>query len=303
VLKRSPNSVSLEVKRNPVKGKYDPEKAHHKAQVRRKRAKFQGMKMVAHKELRASVEKKLREGRSPESISGRIKNHEKHLPYVSANSITRFLNSVHGRKIEAHRNKLRKKRKWRKRRPKVTALKDRVFIDKRPKTIEKRQRVGDVEADFIVSGRSGKGYLLTVTDRKLRVSFIEIVLPVTIENMEKAFLKIKERFPEIRTITTDNDLLFAQHKRLEKLLGVKMYFCDPYSSWQKGSIENTNGEIRVSIPKGSDISTYTKKFIRTVEDKLNDRYMKCLNFATPQEALEQHRKLKKRADARQKKKK
>ena len=82
----------------------------------------------------------------------------------------------------------------------------------------------------------GKGILRTLVDRKLRSAFIEKVLPVSIRNVERAFLRIKARFPEIRTATTDNDLLLRHHKRLEKLLGIKIYFCHPYRSWEKGSM-------------------------------------------------------------------
>jgi transposase, IS30 family len=116
--------------------------------------------------------------------------------------------------------------------------------------------------------------------------------------MEKAFLRIKDRYPEMKTVTTDNDLLFKHHKRLEELLDVQIYFCHPYHSWEKGTIENVNGEIRKDIPKGSNLSKYTRKFLKTIEDKLNDRYMECLNFATPQELIEKHRKRKKRSDER-----
>ena len=242
------------------------------------------------------------EGRSPESIAGRVTRHEKHLSSISADSIERFLKSVYGRKIEAYRNKIKKKQRRRKRRPKTTTLAERTFIDKRPKTIERRKRVGDAEADFIVSGKSGNGYVLSVTDRKLRISFLEKVFPVSIASMEKAFQKIKKRYPEMKTITTDNDLLFVHHKRLERLLGVKIYFCHPYHSWEKGSIENVNGEVRKYIPKGSDLSAYSLKFLSSIETKLNNRYMKCLNFATPEEMLNMHRKRKKRSSERVKKK-
>lgn len=286
------------MKSNSVNGQYNAKKADLKAGVRRQNAKYQGMKIVTHYDLRQSVEKKLREGRSPESIAGRINRHERQLPSISADSIRRFLKSVYGRKIESYRKTLLIKRKKRHRRSKVTKLKDRTFIDKRPKIIATRGRVGDSEADFIVSGKTGEGYLLTVVDRKLRVSFLEPVLPVTIENMEKAFLKIKKRYPELRTITTDNDLLFVCHKRLEKLLKVKIYFCHPYHSWEKGAIENVNGEIRKYIPKSSDLSKYSPEFLRSVEQKLNDRYMECLKYFSPQEMLDKYRARKKRAKAR-----
>ena len=75
--------------------------------------------------------------------------------------------------------------------------------------------IGDAEADFILSGKSGKGILLTMADRKSRISFIEQILEVTIPNVHRAFVCIKKRFPELKTVTTDNDLLFAWHPQLE----------------------------------------------------------------------------------------
>jgi len=260
------------------------------------------MKIVKHKELRTFVEEKLLEGRSPQSIAGRVTKRMKYLPSISTDSIRRFLKSVYGRKIESKRNELLKKQKRRQKRRRTKKLTDRTFIEKRPKIIEKRGRVGDTEADFVVSGKSGRGYLLTVVDRKTRRSFIEKVLPVTIEEMEKAFLKIKERFPEMCTVTTDNDLLFANHKRLETLLSVKIYFCHPYHSWEKGAIENVNGEIRKDIPKGSDLSKYSSSFLKKLEIKLNDRYLECLDFFTPQEMLDRYRKRKTAAVKRRRKK-
>jgi len=295
-LDRSKSTIHEEIDRNKVKGKYVSKKAHHKAYARRKYAKYQGMKIVENVELRTFVEHALVEGRSPASIAGRVKNHEKALPSISADSIERFLKSVYGRKIEARRRVLKNRQRHR-RRPKITQLKDRKFIDARPKIANKRGRVGDAEADFIISGRSGKGYILTLADRKLRTSFFERILPVSIRNVERGFLKIKKRYSELRTITTDNDILFVNHAELEKLLGIKIYFCHPYHSWEKGTIENTNGEIRKYIPKGSDISNYSPRFISSIEEKINNRYMECITFLTPDEALELYRKQKKRRGA------
>lgn len=285
-----------------MRGKYNAKKAAHKAYVRRKYAKYQGMKIVEHRELRKRVETLLLEGRSPESIAGRITRKEKHLPSISGDSIERFLKSVHGRKIESKRNKQKAKRRWRKRRKKVTQLEDRKFIDVRPSIIDRRARVGDAESDFIVSGKDGKGILLTVADRKLRVSFLEQILTVTIAEVERACLHIKKRYPEWITMTTDNDILWKHHQRLAKLLGVTIYFCHPYHSWEKGTIENTNGEVRADIPKGSDISKYAKREIQRIETKLNDRFMECLGFATPRETLDAHRKRKNARSTRGKKK-
>ena len=164
----------------------------------------------------------------------------------------------------------------------------------RPKYINARKRAGDTEADFVISGRAGHGIILVVVDRKTRVTFLEQILQVTISNVHRAFQKIKRYFPELKTITTDNDVLFKHHQELEQSLPVKLYFCRPYRSWEKGTIENTNKYLRKDIPKGSDISKYSKKFIRQVENKLNRRIMECLNCETPAEALNKFRQRKTR---------
>jgi len=293
-LGRSPNSISLEVKLGTVNGKYNAKKADHKAYVRRHEAKYQGMKITENRELQNFVEAGLYDDLSPEAIAGRIKKHEKNLTSVSKNSIRRYIKSVKGRRVEYHRIKQKRKRKRSRKRLKVTQLTDRTFIDKRPKSIQYRRYVGDVEADFVVSGKTGRGILLSVTDRKLRTSFLEQILAITTVNVHKALQRIQERFPELKSISTDNDILFQKHKELEKLLGIKIYFCHPYHSWEKGSIENTNKYIRKDIPKGSDISQYSKGFMKKLEAKLNRRYMEVLNYKTPQEMLNEHRKRKKR---------
>ena len=162
-------------------------------------------------------------------------------------------------------------------------------IDDRPDVIKNRERVGDLEVDFIVSGKTGSGYALTAADRKLRNGFIRKILPVTVANALRALQDVKRVFPELKSITTDNDILWQFHKALEKALGVPFYFCDAYSSWQKGSVENYNGVARKYIKKGSDISQYGEVYMQTVETKLNNRYMEVLGYKTPNEALEEYR--------------
>lgn len=296
MLGRSSRAVWYEYNKNKVNRKYDPEKAHHKAYVRRKYSKFQGKKIVDNSKLQDFVEEKLYDDQSPKNIAGRIKKHEKHLPPVSKDSIYRYIKSVYGRRIEYHRSK-RKNRRWNKRRKICKKLQDRKFIERRPKIADKRGRIGDAEADFIVSGKSGKGVILNVSDRKSRAPFMEQILNPTLNNVSFAFLKIQKRFPELKTITTDNDLLLRHHKELEKLLKVKIYFCHPYSSWEKGTVENINGCIRKDIPKSSDISRYSKRFIRKIENKLQRKFMDCLDHLTPLEVIMKSRKQKKRRSA------
>ncbi len=252
------------------------------------------MKIAENQELQEFVESGLFDDLSPESIAGRITDQEKHLPPVSKDSIRRYIASPYGRRVEYHRIKQKRKRKRADKRKKLTKLNDRTFIDKRPEYINKRCRIGDVESDFLVSGRSGKGIILNLVDRKSRVTFLEIIKEISIDNVHLAFQRIKTRFPELKTITTDNDVLLQKHIDLETILGVKIYFCHPYHSWEKGTVENTNKYIRRDIPKGCNLSKYSKRFIRSVEEKLNRRPLKCLGYKTPNEVLNSYRKRKKR---------
>jgi IS30 family transposase len=290
-MERSPNTISLEVQRNKVKGRYIPKKAQHKTYVRRKYARYQGKKIVDHPELKKEIISRLKDGQKPGNIARRITKREKHLPSLSKDAIYRWLRSPYGTQT-ANWLSLHRKKKWRPRRGRQKKLEGRNFIEKRPHIANIRGRVGDVEFDFIVSGRSGKGILLTVVDRKIRKTFIEKILPVSIRNFEKAFLRITARFPEMKTATTDNDLLLQHHQRLEKLLDVKIYFCHPYHSWEKGSIEHVNGVIREDIPKSSDISRYSQRFIQKIAEKINRRPMEVLDSFTPDEMLAKHRKRK-----------
>ena len=102
---------------------------------------------------------------------------------------------------------------------------------------------------------------ITGTIEKRRMTFCERIIHPAIFKVYIAFLAIKAQFPEIKTLTIDNDILFAKHEELERLLRVKIYFCHPYHSWEKGTVENANKVIRRDIPKGSDLSRYLKRFV------------------------------------------
>jgi transposase, IS30 family len=107
-------------------------------------------------------------------------------------------------------------------------------------------------------------------------------------------VRIQARYLEMQSLTLDNDILFQKHQELSALLRVPLYFCHPYHSWEKGTVENVNKYIRRDIPKGTDLSKSALSFIASLEQKLNRRPMKCLGYLTPQEMLERHRQEKKR---------
>jgi transposase, IS30 family len=248
------------------------------------------MRIVSDTALQDFVEAELLKQQSPSAIAGRLATGVDGLPYASRDTIERYIASVYGRRIEYELLKLKQQCSRRpKRPPAVEGLGSRTFIDNRPTVITNRERVGDLEADFIVSGKTGTGYLLTAVDRKLRYGFIRQILPVTIAGVEQALLNIKDTLPELTSVTLDNDILFRFHERLERLLEVPIYFCHPYASWQKGSIENFNRQVRKYVKKGADISQYSPEYLEFTATRLNSRFMSVLGYKTPQECLEEYR--------------
>jgi len=249
------------------------------------------MHIVSNEKTKKFVDTSLLDDLSPEAIAGRLQTKEKGLIGISKDSIYRYIGSVYGRKIESHRKHKRQRR--RKRIVIHPSIAGRVFIDKRPSNINTRRRVGDCEGDFVVSGKDGKGILLVIVDRRLRVTFLELIIDVSIQTVHNAFSRIKQRFSEMKSLTLDNDILFRKHTELSSLLSVPIFFCHPYHSWEKGSVENVNKYIRRDIRKGTDLSKVYPDFIASLEAKLNRRPMKCLGYATPQERLNAYRQKKK----------
>jgi IS30 family transposase len=282
VLGRPKSGIWYEVHKSPKKRAYSAAAAAHVTYVRRRYGRAVGKKIAGHKLLRAFVERHLLDDQSPEEISKRLKKVEKHLPYVSARAIREYIKSPYGRKIESHRAKVFKKR--RNSHSAKKRIEGKRMIDVRPSKINKRWGLGHFEGDFIVSGRSGKGIILALRDRKVRRNLLELILPVSVKNVERALLRMKKRYPEMQSITFDNDILFLEHTRLEKLLTVKIYFCHPHSPWEKASIENLNKKLRRYFPKSSDLSKVSRARITALEAKLNRHFMDVLGSLTPDEA-------------------
>ena len=227
VLNRSPGTISDEIRHNSVSASYDPHKANHKAYVARKYSKYQGMKVVQRPALREYVENHIMKDWSPEEISGRIKEIDRHLASISAKGIYKYVASIYGRRLERHLAY-----KGRTRNPnshqKVTRLTDRVFIDQRPDIVDDRARFGDWEGDFIVSGRNGRGALLVLHERKARYTIIRKIDSPSIKAVHQ-YLTEMTGGVIINTLTVDNDILFRKHKEMSRILGVPVYFCHPYN--------------------------------------------------------------------------
>lgn len=249
-----------------------------------------------HPRLRGFVEHHLMDDQSPEEIAKRLKRIERGLSYVSRFAICHYIKSVYGRNIEYHRSQVFKKR--RRRASCRKRIEGKRMISARPSKINKRWGLGHMEGDFMVSGRSGKGMIFALRDRKTRKNLLERILPVSLRAVDRALGRMKKRYPEIQTITFDNDILFLEHQKLEKKYGIKTYFCFPHSPWQKPSIENLNKTLRRYIPKSSDISRYSKRSIQKLEEKMNRRFLDVLGSLTPDEAYEKERKQKQRREGR-----
>lgn len=295
VLGRSPGGISEEIRKNKVKKVYQPEKADHKAYVRRKYSKYEGMKIEKDNQLRDYVEEKLKEDWSPEEIVGRLKNVETNIKYTSHRAIYKFVASCYGRSLEGCLRYKGKKKKNRKR-IKVNQLQNRTFIEKRPEITEKRERFGDWEGDFVVSGKSGFGALLVLYERKSRYTVIEKITSKSSLIVNQYIKKITGGFAYFNSLTLDNDISFKKHQELSRLIGAPIYFCHPYHSWEKGGVENTNKLIRQYIKKGNDISKFSDEYIKEIETKLNNRPKKCLRYKTPKEVMEENHQFKKLED-------
>jgi IS30 family transposase len=178
-----------------------------------------------------------------------------------------------------HSNKKRKKRYGS--HDRRGQLKNRISIDERPKIVDKKTRIGDWEIDTVI-GKNHKGALVTIVDRVSKVTVIEKVATKHADGVTDA--TIKGLLPYIvHTITGDNGKEFAGHEWIAKALDTNFYFAHPYSSWQRGCNENTNGLIRQYVPKGSSFDHLTNKDAKKIMGRLNNRPRKSLGYRTPNE--------------------
>ena len=158
------------------------------------------------------------------------------------------------------------------------------MIDKRPRSVEKREEFGHFEGDFIESGKDGKGSLLVLVERKTRYPFLVYTEDKTTAHINALVAGTLGAVP-VRSITLDNDLSFQKHKELSELVGAVVFFCHPYCSHEKGTVENRNRCVRRYVQKRTDLSSVPVERFKEIETILRTRYMKCLNFKTPEEAL------------------
>ena len=164
---------------------------------------------------------------------------------------------------------------------------NRVPIEKRPKLVEERIRPGDIEVDFMM-GKNHKGAILVMTDRATLHTSLHKLSNRRSEIVSKAIIKKLEQaaYP-MHTVTFDNDLGFANHTEVAETLNVDTYFTRPYTSQDKGTVENRIGQIRRFFPKKTDLSMVTDYQVKCVEQLLNNRPVRKFNYLTPNQVLQQ----------------
>lgn len=282
IMKRSKSSISEELRR--VRGSYDAKKAEWHRYWRQYHKTYEWMKVMALPKLQTYVAEKMKEDWSPEEIAGRIKYVDTDIPSATTPSIYKYIYSIYGRQLEQY---LRYGKQTKKDEAHASSgIIGRTFIDKRPKKVETRRFFGDWEADFIVSGKNGSGYLAVFVERKTRYVVIRKIALKDVRTVYSLFQKILGGMFLVSTLTIDNDIVFRKHAELSRMVGAPVYFTHPYHSWEKGTVENMNKWVRQYVPKKSDISKLTDEYVQMIEGRLNDRPRKCLWFKTPREAME-----------------
>lgn len=278
-LSRSPSSVSRELKRNKVKKHYDGLKANHKAYVKRKYSKYQGMKIREHPELEAFVRLGMESHWTPDEISQRWRLLYPDLAQVSHRAIYKYLYSQYGQRwciFLASKHWKRYKHRSSKQSPWKHL--NRILVDQRPLMINSRKRLGDFEGDTLGVPKKTRTTIVGVVDRKSRYFVAKKVrrLKYTVATF-RSLLKSHNA----RSLTLDNGVENIRFKDI----GVKTYFCHPYHSWEKGSIENTFQRLRRFIPKRASIVNYSSKQVSAMVKIMNQTPRKCLGYRTPEEVF------------------
>ena len=282
-LNRSPSSVSRELRRNRNNdGSYSSSQADRKYHERRQ--KCVRKRLLDDPQLNSHVTEKLKELWSPEQISGRLKV-EKSSMSISFPTIYR---AIHQGLIKISKKCLR--RQGRKPSPHKSETRGRLHgqktIHERPKGAENRSRFGHWEGDTVLGAR-GKGVACTFVDRKSSYLVAKRMPDRKAATMNQFWCKAFDKFPAAlrRTFTVDNGNEFFSYAEVEQKLKTKVYFADPYSPWQRGANENTNGLLRQYFPKKCDFNSVSDEDFQKAVDSLNNRPRKRLGFRTPAECF------------------
>jgi IS30 family transposase len=293
VLDRNKSTISRELHRNasPKYQCYMPHRAQERAELRRQHNSQRTR--LKNDQIRDYVTTKLKDDWSPEIIAGRIQidhpdlsiSHEAIYQYIYHPQTPNRLELIkHLRRYHRRRKKKGIGRKERK-----TKIPNRIPIDARPSSIETRNEFGHWEGDTLVSRKSAF-VLNSLVERKSRLLQLTRLKRRGAAETKEVVIKRLKPFPQNTrlSLTLDNGTEHVLHEEITKTIGLRCFFCHPYSAWERGSNENINGLIRWYLPKGTDFANISDEMISWIEARLNHRPRKCLDFKTPLEAADSY---------------
>ena len=289
LLDRSDRTISREVVRNSsqnCQSQYKPSVAQKFCVGRRIHAKSRKLDDTM---LRDFVISKLNRGWSPEQIAGRIKllkpeisvSHETIYKFIYSRDFKdfrywEFLRKGHIRRQKRYDRKVK--------RCKNLEIPNRINISLRPKEANVRSKLGHWETDLMEGNKKSLKVVSVLVDRKS--GFVSLDMLRSKEAFPKAYSLIRnlKHFPA-STVTFDNGTENHKHELVSALRGCQTYFCNPYHSWEKGTVENTIGLIRSYVPKGTSLENISNVDLNTISSELNNRPRKRLGYLTPHEVM------------------
>jgi len=295
VLGRARSTISREINKwvQNKEDSYDAELAHWNAKddYANKRNRD---KISTHSLLRYFVYKGLLSNWTPEQISGRLKEIYPNDPIMSISheAIYRYIYtrpqaSLNKKLIKLLVRKKTRRRPSKKRRGTGSKIPNQVSIDNRPGHIELREEIGHWEGDLVI-GKNHKSAIGTIVERKTRFT---LILKLKSKKSEEVANMFSEKLNQLNTVfkksmTYDNGIEMAKHQKITENTGIKIYFAHPYSSWERGTNENTNGLIRRYLPKGTNFNEISENQLQNIQRKLNNRPRKIIGYKTPKEMIE-----------------
>jgi IS30 family transposase len=293
---RPASTVVREVQRNGGRDHYGAWKSHRLAGERARRPKQ--LKLVTRPELAQAVTEGLRRCWSPQQIAGRLRLEHPNDPHwwVSHETIYRSLylqgrGGLHQELVAALRSGRTRRRPRGRNVEGRGVLTNMVMISDRPPDAQDRAVPGHWEGDLLIGTREGHSQIGVLVERTSRfVMLVPLPHDRRAETVSDAIARKIQRLPQrlVRTLTWDQGKEMGEHARFTIDTGVSVYFCDPYSPWQRGTVENTNRLLRQYFPRGADYSTLTETDLDMVADELNTRPRKNLGYQTPAETLNRH---------------
>lgn len=294
ILGRHHTTVQREIERNgepaPTEKAvhYLPHRAQEQAHQRRRKSKIGKLEDPG---LRSFVIKKLGHGWSPEQIAGRLKLKAPNC-IVSHETIYKFIYSKENQPLRfwefLRRGRKRRQALYGRRSQSVKrlAIPDKTLIDERPVEVGGRARIGDFESDLMEGIKAGSGFVSTTVERKSGFVFLDKLITKEADQRAEVLIKTLKKLPTVNySLTLDNGLENYQHQKVSQSLGMPIYFCNPYHSWEKGTVENTIGLVRNYLPKKADLNPVTQAELNVIAGELNHRPRKRHGFYTPAEVV------------------